>query len=77
MKSFTKRATVYLQSDLHRAVRIKAAEVEKSVSELINEALKLSLAQDASDLAAFAQRKHEKSLPFEQVVKKLRRSGRI
>lgn len=77
MKTNTKRTTVYLDSDLHHALRIKAAETEYSMSELVQEAIKLSLAEDSIDLAAFKERKKERSLPFEDVVKKLRKDGRI
>ena len=77
MKTNTKRTTIYLDSDLHHALRIKAAETENSMSELVQEAIKLSLAEDAIDLAAFDERKKERSLPFEDVVKKLRKNGRI
>lgn len=52
----TKRATLYLDADLHRAVRVKAAETERSVSELLNEALRQSLAEDAEDLEASRSR---------------------
>jgi predicted transcriptional regulator len=77
MRTNTKRTTVYLDSDLHHALRIKAAETEYSMSELVQEAVKLSLAEDAVDLAAFEERKKEPSLPFEDVLKKLRKNGRI
>jgi hypothetical protein len=77
MKNANKRATVYLDPDLHRAVRLKAAETEQSFSELINEAVRLSLAEDALDLAAFEERAAEPDLPFEDVVKDLRRRGKI
>ena len=77
MKNNTKRTTVYLDSDLHRALRIKAAETEHSISELVQEAIKLSLAEDSIDLAAFEQRRKEPSLPFEDVLKKLRKNGKI
>jgi plasmid stability protein len=72
-----KRATVYLDPELHRAVRIKAAETEKSVSELLNEALRQSLTEDAEDLAAFRSRSKEPSLDFETVLKDLRRRGKL
>jgi predicted transcriptional regulator len=72
-----KRVTIYLDSDLHHALRIKAAETEYSMSELVQEAVKLSLAEDSIDLAAFHERKTEPSLPFEDVLKKLRKSGRV
>ena len=77
MKTHTKRTTIYLDSDLHRALRIKAAETEHSMSELVEDAIKLSLAEDSVDLAAFDERKDEASLAFEDVLKKLRENGRI
>ncbi len=77
MKANTKRTTIYMDSDLHHALRIKAAETEHSMSELVQEAIKLSLAEDSIDLAAFNDRKKEPSLPFEDVLKKLRKNGKI
>ena len=72
-----RRATVYLDPELHRAVRIKAAETEKSVSELLNEALRHSLAEDAEDLEAFRSRTKEPTLDFETVLKDMRRRGKL
>ena len=72
-----KRATVYFDPRLHRALRIKAAETDQSVSDLVNEAVKLSLAEDAEDLAAFDERKDEANLAFEDVVRDLKRRGQI
>ncbi len=77
MSTAPKRATVYFDADLHRALRLKAAETERSISELVNEAVKLTLAEDAEDLAAFEQRAAEPNMPFEDVVKDLRRRGKI
>jgi hypothetical protein len=73
----TKRATVYFDETLHRALRLKAAETDQSVSDLVNEAVKLSLAEDAEDLAAFDDRASEAELSFEDVVKGLRASGKL
>ena len=75
--SLTKLATIYLDADLHRAVRMKAAEIEKSVSDLVNAALRHSLADDADDLAAFGDRAKEPNLDFEALVKDLRRRGKL
>lgn len=75
--SSAKRATVYLDPDLHRAVRVKAAETERSVSELLNEALRQSLAEDAEDLEASRARAREPSLDFEKILKDLRRRGKL
>ncbi len=77
MKTSQKRATIYFDPDLHRALRLKAAETDQSVSELVNEAVKLSLAEDAEDLAAFGARASEPNLPFEEVLKDLRQRGKI
>ena len=77
MSEFTKRATVYLDPMLHKALRIKAAETSRSISELINEAVRYSLAEDAEDLAAFRDRGEEPLLAFEDVLEKLKKNGRI
>ncbi|MCR4300602.1 MAG: hypothetical protein NUV51_03255 [Sulfuricaulis sp.] len=77
MNANPKRATVYFDSELHRALRLKAAEMDRSLSDLVNEAVQLSLADDAEDLAAFKQRSREPNLPFEDVVKDLKRRGKI
>ena len=75
--STTKRATVYLDSELPRALRLKAAVNEQSISELVNEAIRLSLAEDADDLAAFRARARDPNLDFETVLKDLRRRGKL
>ena len=77
MATSQKRATVYFDPALHRALRVKAAETDRSLSDSVNEAVKLSLLEDAEDLAAFEERAGEPSLAFEEVVKDLRRSGAI
>lgn len=77
MATAQKRATVYFDPELHRALRLKAAETDRSLSELVNEAVKLTLAEDAEDLAAFEERASEPNLPFESVVKDLKRRGKI
>jgi len=77
MKTIQKRATIYFDPDLHRALRLKAAETDQSVSDLVNRAVKLSLAEDVEDLAAFEARTHEPNLPFEEVLKDLRLRGKI
>ena len=77
MKTTQKRATVYFDPDIHRALRVKAAETDKSISELVNEAVKLRLAEDAEDLAAFVERAHEPNLPFEDVLEDLKKRGKI
>ena len=77
MKTSQKRATIYFDADLHRALRLKAAETDQSVSELVNRAVKFTLAEDVEDLAAFEARTREPNLPFEDVLKDLRQRGKI
>jgi hypothetical protein len=77
MKTSPKRATIYFDPDLHRALRLKAAETDQSISELVNRAVKLTLAEDVEDLAAFEARTREPNLPFEDVLKDLRQRGKI
>ncbi|MBX3715354.1 MAG: CopG family transcriptional regulator [Burkholderiales bacterium] len=72
-----KRATVYFDPDLHQALRLKSAVSSRSVSEIVNDAVRRSLAEDASDLAAFEERAKEPSLDFEAVVRSLRKRGKI
>jgi plasmid stability protein len=77
MTNANKRATVYFDPEIHRALRIKAAETDRSLSDLVNEAVKLALAEDVEDLAAFEERASEPILSFGDVVKELRRRGKI
>ncbi|MGA9057692.1 MAG: CopG family transcriptional regulator [Terriglobia bacterium] len=77
MRSSQKRATVYFDSQLHRALRIKAAETDQPISKIINDAVRLSLAEDAEDLAAFEERAREPNLSFEAVLKDLRKRGKL
>jgi hypothetical protein len=76
-KRAPKRATVYFDPSLHKALRVKAAETEQSLSELVNTAVRLSLAEDSEDLAAFEQRATEPSLAFADVLKDLKRRGKL
>lgn len=77
MSNLSKRSTIYLDPDLHRALRIKAAETERSISELVNEAVKYALVEDSIDLKAFEDRKDEPLYSFEDVLKKLEKNGKI
>jgi hypothetical protein len=77
MSNANKRVTVYLKPEYHRALRVKAAETEYSVSDLVNSAVKLALLEDAVDLEAFDKRAKDPLLAFEDVVKALKRDGKI
>lgn len=77
MGMLTKRVTVYLDPALHRALQLQAIETSRSVSELINDAIREGLAEDARDLAAFDNRADEPAVAFEDFVKGLKRDGTI
>jgi hypothetical protein len=77
MKRTQKRATIYFNPNVHRALRLKAAETDRSISDLVNEAVNLSLAEDEEDLTAFEERKSERNLAFENVLKDLKKRGTI
>lgn len=72
-----KRATVYFDSALHRALRVKALETDQSVSDLVNAAVRATLAEDADDLAVARARTKEPNLRFEDVLKDLKRRGKL
>jgi len=75
--SATKRATVYFEAPIHRALRLKSAETDASMSELVNAAVRRSLAEDADDLAAFRERAKEPRLTFEAVVRDMKKRGKL
>jgi hypothetical protein len=72
-----KRATVYLDSALHRALRVKALETDQSLSDLVNAAVRAVLAEDADDISAARVREKEPGLRFEDVLKDLKRRGKL
>jgi hypothetical protein len=77
MTTLLKRSTVYLDSTLHQALRLKALETSRSMSEIINEAVREALGEDAEDLASFEERADEPLISYEQMVKRLKKDGRI
>jgi len=70
-----KRATVYFDPDVHKALRLRAAANDQSISDMVNAAVKASLAEDAADLAALEKRKREKSISFDSFVQGMKRRG--
>jgi hypothetical protein len=72
-----RRVTVYFEPEIHLALRLKAAETDRSVSELVNAAVRSSLAEDLEDLAAFVERARDPELAFEDVLKDMKRRGVI
>lgn len=77
MTTLSKRSTIYLDPALHKALRLKALETSRSMSEIINEAVREALAEDAEDLAVFEERANESLISYEQMLKKLKKNGRV
>jgi plasmid stability protein len=77
MTSVTKRTTVYLDQELHQALRIKAAVSGRSMSELINEMVQERLAEDAEDLKAFRDRADEPVISYEELLRELQNNGKL
>lgn len=73
----TKRSTVYFEPDIHKALRIKAATTERSVSDLVNEAVRQSLSEDQEDLAAFEERIAEPTITYQALLDDLKAHGKI
>jgi len=72
-----KRATIYLEEDLHRALKLKAVEADQSISHLVNDAIRISLAEDLSDLSDVKQRQQEKTVSYEDFLQELKTRGQI
>ncbi|MHB8085088.1 MAG: ribbon-helix-helix domain-containing protein [Dehalococcoidia bacterium] len=77
MAAPAKRTTIYLDPDLHKALRLKAVSISRSLSDLVNEAVREALAEDAEDFKAFEDRVREPLISYDEMVKRLRKDGRI
>jgi hypothetical protein len=77
MATPAKRATIYFDPILHKALKLKSVETSRSISDLVNSAIRESLAEDAEDLAAFDERAGEALISYGEMVKRLKKDGRI
>jgi hypothetical protein len=77
MATVNKRATIYFDPTLHKALRLKSVETSRSVSELVNEAVRQAISEDAEDLAAFEERAKEPLISYDKMVKRLKKDGRL
>ena len=77
MATQSKRATIYFEPDLHKALRLKSVETSRSVSELVNKAVREALSEDAEDLAAFEERADEPLISYDEMIKRLKKDGQI
>ena len=77
MSDTATRSTIYFKADLHQALRLKAAHTRRSMSELVNEAVRRALQEDQEDLAAFDERVNEPLISYEELLKDLKKHGKI
>jgi len=77
MTTETRRSTIYFDESLHRALRMKAAQSQRSISEIVNEAVRAALAEDQEDLAAFEERVAEPTISYETLLDELKADGKL
>lgn len=77
MQTETTRATIYLDKSLHKALRLKAADTHRSISEIVSDAVRESLREDEQDLATLAARAKEKTISYEELLVMLKADGKI
>lgn len=77
MSNLSKRSTVYFDENIHQALRMKAITSHRSLSELVNDAVTLMLAEDQHDLSAFEQRVSEPTLSYEALLNDLKAHGKL
>jgi len=77
MREKVRRSTVYFDAELHRALRLKAVDTRRSISDLVNDAVRAFLSEDEEDLSAFADRAAEPTLSYEELLKDLKKHGKI
>ncbi|PKL95339.1 MAG: CopG family transcriptional regulator [Gammaproteobacteria bacterium HGW-Gammaproteobacteria-8] len=77
MSNLSKRSTIYFEPSIHQALKIKAASSHLSVSELVDEAVRLLMREDQEDLAAFSEREREKEISYEALLDDLKKHGKI
>jgi hypothetical protein len=77
MTGLSKRVTVYLDSDIHKALKLKSVETARSVSDLVNSAVREALARDAENITASEKRANEPRISYDELVKRLKSSGLI
>ena len=73
----SKRSTVYFEQEIHKALRMKAASTERSISDLVNEAVRQALSEDQEDLAAFQERVAEPTITYQSLLNDLKAHGKI
>jgi len=77
MSAELKRSTIYLEPSLYRAVKLKSAHTNRSMSDIVNDSLRIALAEDEEDLRAFETAAHEPQMTYEELLARLKADGKI
>jgi plasmid stability protein len=77
MSETLKRSTVYFEPDIHTALRLRAAHTHQSISDIVNDAVRVALQEDQEDLAAFSDRASEPTISYEAFLQKLKADGKL
>jgi hypothetical protein len=77
MDTAAKRATIYFEPEIHKAIRLKAADTHRTLSDIVNEAVRAALREDQEDLAAFEDRVAEPTISYEALLKDLKANGKL
>ena len=77
MATQMKRATIYFDPELHKALKLKALETSRSITDLVNQSVREALSEDAEDINTFEERKDESLMSYDQMLKKLKKNGTI
>jgi hypothetical protein len=77
MSELSKRSTVYFEPEIHQALKIKSAITHQSLSQVVNEAIRIALQEDRDDLSAFEERAGESTLSYEELLEDLKAHGKL
>ena len=77
MATQMQRTTIYFDPDLHKALKLKALETSRSITDLVNQSVRDALSEDIEDINVFEERKNEALISYEQMLKKLKKNGTI
>ena len=77
MNETSKRSTIYFDPEIHAALRLKAAHTHRSLSDIVNDAVRAALAEDQEDLATFEERIAEPTMSYEALLDDLKANGKL
>lgn len=77
MSELSKRSTVHFEPEIHQALKIKSAITHQSLSQVVNEAIRIALQEDREDLSVFEERAGEPTLSYEELLEDLKAHGKL